>query len=95
MYAGKALIPDLLANLPITVYTIIYNLPNSSEEVESYTQSWVFLTCMYLKTLRLLHINELTTSLTRTFEALADIFYMKRYQILKLLRWFLAAVKFL
>ena len=94
-YCKKSAIPDLLANMPILIYSIIAGFPASEQGVMDYQKDPVFVICMIMKTLRLFHFYEVIESLTRAFEALADYFYLHRYLILKFLRWIVAATKFL
>ena len=78
-----------MANLPILVYLL-----TQRENIKQAQESQLFNVCMALKTLRLFHIHEVTETLGRLVNKLADIFYLRRYLFFNLLKWILAGMKF-
>lgn len=86
---------DILANIPILLYTIFKGFPSSTEEVMEYDDYWLFWLCMSLKTLRIFHIDEVIDVMSRIIDKAGDIFYLHRYFFENLLNWCLAAFKFL
>ena len=83
---------DILANIPIVLYFIVWGYPTTEEEVYEFDDYKLFWLCMGLKTLRLFHIDETIDVLKRIIEKLADIFYLYRYFFENLLSWALAGM---
>lgn len=93
-YLSKDFWIDGIANLPILIYVLIYELPIEPEEIEAVSGDAFWFTFMALKTLRLYHAKEIADSARRLFDKLGDIFYMKRYMLQNILSWSLALLKF-
>ena len=86
---------DITANVPILVYTIIYGMPRTNEEIEEADSSTLFRVLMFLKILRLFHVYEVIQTLDRLMTKLAEIFYVNRHIFMNILSWVIAIIKFL
>lgn len=56
---------DLPANIPFLLFIIISGLPTTYDEVEDIKDDWVFNTVMWIKLLRLAHMEEINETITR------------------------------
>lgn len=94
LYIKGLFIPDFLANLPIFFFDMFTGFVNEGVEIERLAEeSHVFTLFMGLKLLRFARIKQVTLSLVRVKDILADIFYLHRYLFDNLLSWVLAALK--
>lgn len=94
-YFYKDAFIDILANIPILLYTAFWGFPKTLEETYEYDDYKLFWLCMALKTLRIFHIDEVIDVLRRIITILGDKFNLHRYFFSNLEKWIIAALKFL
>ena len=85
---------DFLYTAPIMFYEIILGFPTDESTMEDLADNDIlFNILMNLKLLRFVRIKQVTQSLVKLVNIIADIFYMKRVLFNNLMRWMLAALK--
>ena len=86
---------DMLANIPIIVYSIMYGYPNDEESLEEKTNDPKFVIFMFMKTFRLIHAYTIAATLSRFMDILGNIFFLHSYMFENLYKWFISGLKFL
>ena len=86
---------DFLANIPFLLYLFIEGVPTELSEIEEKNNDWMLNLVMALKIFRLSHADEIADAITRLMDLLSEIFWRKKFLFYNMLRWILAAVKFL
>lgn len=83
---------DLLANLPLLLYTAIMIYGKDDWHIWDVYETWQFQWCYNLVFLRLYNVKRVATSLYIIFEDLQEVFYTYRYSLSNICQWTISAL---